>query len=288
MNSTPISFSVASGQYVIPLFAGSGGAFEVHLRALTPPTAGTLLVEGLPYGSASYVTIGGAAALNLSALANDGRLRAADFGHFSALRFTVSGSTGGSGQIVGEAGPIGQTGHPDGVANGLRALNVQSYTESNTKLGTQFYFQSQVPSIAAAGTFAYGFTTGALPVLVKDRQLMAYGAQVTLQLFKQPTFSGGTPVAVQNYNDINPVASTVIVAKGVTVSSQGTAWDDAARIFGAPSTAQRSSSGFSPGGDRVLRPNSTYLILITNPDNAAAQVDYYLTWFEGVPDLPRQ
>lgn len=118
--------------------------------------------------------------------------------------------------------------------------------------------------------------------------MSAFAVSVTLQLFKQPTFSGGTPVVVQNYNDINPVATTVTIAKGVTVTSSGTPWGDLVQLNSASQSASRTTSGLSPGGDRVLKPNSTYLITISNLDtNAVAIIDYYLTWFEGVPDLPR-
>lgn len=284
---TTFQLPIANGATVVPLFEGSTGSFEIYLRAPNPPTAGSLLIEGLPFGGTSYVTIGGASALPLTGLANGNRLAAGDFGHFVALRFTLSGVVGGSGVIVGSAGPVVQTTWPDGVLVGLRALNVQSYTESNTKLGTQFYFQIQIPTVTAGGAVSIGFTTGALPVLVKDRQMTAFGSLVTLQLFKAPTFTGGTAIAVQNYNDINPVATTVTIAKGVTVSNSGTPWGDPVRVFGSSSTAQRTSSGLAPGGDRVLKPNSKYLITISNPDNADAQVDYYLSWFEGQPDMPR-
>ena len=49
---------------------------------------------------------------------------------------------------------------PDFAATGGRALNVQSYVESNTKLGSQFYLQISVPTLAASGTYNITFTTG--------------------------------------------------------------------------------------------------------------------------------
>ena len=118
--------------------------------------------------------------------------------------------------------------------------------------------------------------------------MSAFAVSVTLQLFKQPTFSGGTPVVIENYNDINPVATTITVAKGVTVTSSGTPWGDLIQLNGSSQSASRTTSGLAPGGDRILKPNSTYLITISNLDtNGTAIIDYYLTWFEGVPDLPR-
>lgn len=37
---------------------------------------------------------------------------------------------------------------------------------------------------------------------------------------------------------------------------------------------------------RVLKPNTKYLLRITNNDAAAQKIAAYLTWYEGTPDLP--
>ena len=227
-----LNIPVANGVTTVDVTPGTAGNLEVTLLAPNAPSAGTVTVDGLPYGKSAYVRIGGATSLPLSSLASGGKLFITDFGHYSALRFTLSGVTGGAGYIVGTVGLSAVTGLPDGAAVGLRAINTQSYVESNTKLGTQFYMQVHVPSIAASSSFSFGFTTGALPIIIKDRQMSAFAVSVTLQLFKQPTFSGGTPVVIQNYNDINPVATTVTVAKGVTVTSSGTPWGDLIQLNG--------------------------------------------------------
>lgn len=286
--STFVQVPIANGATVIKLQPQTSGNIEISLFAPSPPTGGTLTIDGLPYGSASYVRIGGATNIALSTLLAGGVIQATDFGHYSALRFTLAGVTGGSGSIYGTVTPSVTTSTPDGAATGLRALTTQTYNETNAKLGTQFFFQTQFPSMPGNSTYAIAFATGALPVLVKDRQMTAYAVSVTLQLFKQPTYTGGTPIVVQNYNDIAPNVTTVTATKGVTVTSNGTVWGDAVRLFGAATTANRTSSGLAPGGDRVLKPNSSYLILVTNTDtNTTATVDYFLTWYEGLPDLPR-
>lgn len=181
-----------------------------------------------------------------------------------------------------------QTTWPGGVLVGLRALNVQSYTESNTKLGTQFYFQIQIPTVTAGGAVSIGFTTGALPVLAKDRQMTAFGSLVTLQFFFQGAHvhrrHGHCGAELQRHQ---PGGHDGHDRQGSDGQQQRHAVGRPVRLFGSSSTAQRTSSGLAPGGDRVLKPNSKYLITISNPDNADAQVDYYLSWFEGQPDMPR-
>lgn len=290
MSLTLINIPLSSGVTSVPLKSGAIGQFEITLNATAgAPTGGTLKIEGLNW-SGNYDVIEGASAVALTVLSS-GPIVVSDFGHFQALRFTLAGVTGGTGSLYGAA--ISQaTGLPDYAATGGRAINTQSYTESNTKLGTQFYFQFYNASLAAGGTYNIVFTVGSKIVLVKNRTLYTNCVNMAVQLFKAPTgVSGGTPIAVQNYNDINPVAATANVLGGAAVTGNGTSWGSPAHIWNASANGQgqQSGSGLAPLGDRVLLPGKAYLIQIVNNDLVnAAPFDYFLTWFEGTPDLPRQ
>lgn len=285
---TLITVPLASGVTSVALKSGSIGQFEITLQASgAAPSAGTLKVEGLNW-SGNYDVIEGATAIALASLAA-GPIVLSDFGHWQSLRLTLTGVTGGSGNLYG-ATVVQPAGMPDYVATGGRAINMQSYTESNTKLGTQFYFQI-TNTLAASGTFNIVFTTGAKVVLVKSRSLYTNGVNVSVQLFKAPTgVSGGSAIPIQNYNDINPVATSVSAVSGATVTGNGTSWGAPEHIYNqsANGQGQRSGSGLAPGGDRILKPNSSYLIQLVNGDTNTAPFDYFLTWFEGQPDLPRQ
>jgi len=290
MGLTLISISLANGVTSVPLNSGAIGQFEITLNdSAGAPSAGTLKIEGLNW-SGNYDTIEGASAIPLTILAS-APILASDYGHFQSLRLTLSGVVGGVGLLYG-AVVVQAASLPDYVATGGRALNVQTYTESNTKFGTQFYFQTTQASVAGGATYNMVFTTGAKPVLIKQRTLYTNGTNFSLQLFKTPTgVSGGTAIAVQNYNDINPVATTVSVLGGATVTGNGTAWGDKAHIWNASANGQgqQSGSGLPPGADRILGPSKSYLIQLINNDLVnAAPFDYFLTWFEGQPDLPRQ
>jgi hypothetical protein len=289
MGLTLITVPLASGITSIPLNSGALGQFEITLKATAAaPTGGTLKVEGLNW-SGTYNVIEGATAIALTTL-GAGPVILSDFGHWQALRLTLTGVTGGVGSLYGAA-VVQPASLPDYAATGGRALNVQSYTESNTKLGSQFYFQTTLASLAGGATYNIVFTVGAQVVLVKARTLYTNGVNMSLQLFKAPTgVSGGSAIAVQNYNDINPVATTVSVLGGATVAGAGTSWGSPEHIYNASATGpgQRSGSGLAPGGDRVLLPGKLYLIQLINADTNAAPFDYFLTWFEGTPDLPRQ
>jgi hypothetical protein len=286
MSLSFLSVPLANGATVIPLTSGIG-QLEITLNATSAPSAGTLKVEGLNW-SGNYDVIEGGSAIALTSLAS-GPIALSDYGHFQALRLTLAGVTGGTGPLYGAAVayPVGL---PDFVASGGRALNVQSYTESNTKLGTQYYLQTDQAALAGGATYNIVFTVGAKIVLVKARSLYTNGVNMSLQLFKAPTgVSGGTALTVQNYNDINPVATTMSVLGGATVTGSGTSWGDAEHIYNASANGngQRSGTGLAPSGDRILLPGKKYLVQIINNDTNAAPFDYFLTWFEGTPDLPR-
>lgn len=178
---------------------------------------------------------------------------------------------------------------PPGVFSGLRAINTQNFVEANVKNGVQFYLQHNVPQLAAStGVYKLLFTTGAKPVLVKGREMYGIGEAISLQVYKQPTAPapGGSLLTVQNYNDVAAAATTVTVRGGVTTTADGTPWGDPQRLFGQSAAGQRAGSGLAPGGDRVLKPNSSYLVVFRNTGSGTADIDYFLTWYEGGTDLP--
>lgn len=172
---------------------------------------------------------------------------------------------------------------------GTRTITNQSYIEANTKNGAQFYLQYNLPQLpAASGVHKVSFVTGAKKVLIKGREMYGIGESISIQLFRQPTVTPatGSPIDVQNYNDVNPIATTVLVRGGVTAAANGTSWGDPQRLFGQSAAGQRTGSGLAPGGDRVLQANSSYLVEFKNTGSGTADIDYFLTWYEGAPDLP--
>lgn len=285
MSITTFNLPMANGATVVPLNDGAVGQIELQFTG-SAPSAGTLKVEGLAWSNGTYYTIGGGSAVNLTALAS-GPIRLSDYGHFSALRLTFSGVTGATGSLTGAAASM-MVSVPDLVFLGYRAMVTQGYEEANTKNGTQFYTQIALPAFSGGGTYNIVLQTGALPVLIKNRSVYSDSASLSVQLFKAPTgVSGGTAVTIQNYNDINPVATTVTVTKGATVTGTGTAWGDPQHIYNSGAAGQRVASNLGPNGDRVLAPNKAYLVQIINA-SGAANVDFFATWYEGQPDLPRK
>lgn len=210
-------------------------------------------------------------------------------GPCARLRVSLSGTNAATARLVIWRGFDSGFGMPPGAFSGLRAMTTQSYIEANVKYGLQFYLQHSLPQLpATTGAYKLLFTTGAKQVLIKGREMYGIGELISIQLYKQPTAPtpGGTLIAVQNFNDVSPVATTVTIRGGVTTTSDGTPWGDPQRLFGQSAAGQRAGSGLSPGGDRILKANSTYLVIFRNTGSGTADIDYFLTWFEGQSDLP--
>lgn len=175
----------------------------------------------------------------------------------------------------------------DKAFRGLRALVTQSYTEANVKNGVQFEASGYNAAVAAGGNFDVEFNTGSKPVIIKDRQIAFTGTGITVNVYETPTTSAGTAGTVYNLNRINPVAATVSFKTAPTVTGTGTQVGTTNYGIGGSGVGQTVVSAFSSqGAERILKPNTKYLLRITNNDAAAQKIAAYLTWYEGGTDLP--
>lgn len=210
-------------------------------------------------------------------------------------RVTIAGISGGSSLefwIASASEWIGP-GMPIGLFTGTRAMTVQPYTEANVKNGVQYYLRAVWPTLdqIANGTDRkLYFKTGAKPVLVKLRELHYIAEELAIQLYINPTtVTGGTTLAIQNYNGVAPVVSTSQAKKNVTTVSDGAEFggSDPEYFFGATTVASRTANSIPQGRERVLPANTEFIVKISNTGSQPARVQYYLDWYEGDTDLPR-
>lgn len=168
------------------------------------------------------------------------------------------------------------------VYTGLKALTVQPFIESNVKNSTEWEFSSINSNLGAGLSQDAVFIVGSQPVLIKNRQITFTGAQITAQLFEAPTYTGGTPAVMHNLNRITPNAPLSTSRYGVTVSDTGTECGAPTYALGATDQGNRTVGTFTVTGlERVLKPNTTYLLRITNNDTVAVKVATYVTFYEG-------
>lgn len=175
----------------------------------------------------------------------------------------------------------------DKAFRGLRALVTQSYTEANIKIGLQFEASVYNAAVAAGANFDVEFQTGAKPVVIKNRQVAFTGTGITANVYEAPTTSAGTAGTVYNLNRRNPVTATASYKAAPTVTATGTQAGATTYGLGGSGVGPSVVSAFAASGvERVLKPNTKYLLRITNNDAAAQKIAAYLTWYEGTPDLP--
>lgn len=172
-------------------------------------------------------------------------------------------------------------------------MTVQPYTEANVKNGVQYNIRAVWPLadlIASGSARKIWFKTNAKPVLVKLRQFQYLAEEMRIELFANPTgVSGGTDLVVHNYNGVNPVATTVQAKKNVTITNNGTPFDqgDAEYFFGGANDPQRQNVDSIPlGRERVLPANTEFAVVITNTGTGNARAQYFLDFYEGGTDLP--
>ncbi len=169
---------------------------------------------------------------------------------------------------------------------GMRAVNTQSYTESNVKLGVQ-HEASRLFTLAGSANSDSIMITGSNPVALKARTLGYDGSGIEARIFRAPTYSGESAIILpRNPNDINPVLSEIALYTDAVVTVDGTEVFAPAFLLGAASQQNKGAVGAHVGQEKILRPNTVYLLRLTNLDSQAMQVSAYISWYEGGLDLP--
>ncbi len=182
--------------------------------------------------------------------------------------------------------PVIDVSSPSGLYEGTRAITTQGYVEANIKLGVQFE-GSGLLTLGGNAVSNTIFLTGSKPVSLKGRKISYNGGGVTAEIYSSPTYTGGTSADYQNANNKNPTVGESQIIVGATITDEGTLAFSPIHSLG--------NSGFFGGGsqvpgiesERILAPNTAYLLRIINLDGTAQQVASHLSWYEGELDLPR-
>jgi len=174
-----------------------------------------------------------------------------------------------------------------GYFNGLAGIISQTYTEANSKLGTQHEASALFEDVAGLASNNTIFITGALPLSLKGRVIGYSGLGVTAEIFRAPTYTGGTIAAYQNASDINPVTGLSQIITGATVTAPGTLVFAPDYLIGNTSNQGKGDPGKVLGRERLLRRNTTYLLRLTSLDTQPQDITSLLSWYEGELDLPR-
>ncbi|MGL5218510.1 MAG: hypothetical protein ACRC8G_03285, partial [Plesiomonas shigelloides] len=92
---------------------------------------------------------------------------------------------------------------------------------------------------------------------------------------------------VANLSRVAPQAAGVTVFQGPTVTATGTQISAPNAALGSTAVGQNVAGTYAArGAERVLKPNTTYLLRVINNDTASCKIAVWATWYEGTPDLP--
>lgn len=217
------------------------------------------------------------------------------------FRLTLTGVVGGVGLgvVIQSSNQWVGPGFPDGIFDGERSVSIRQTAESNVLRGIQYYVREAwpaevgavgAPGIAAGATAKLHFLIGSKKVQVIRREFHHLATEMRIDLFSGPTgVTGGTDMTIHNYNSVAPVATSVITAKrDVATTSDGTPFGGREYFFGAAAAGQRTADSIPEGFVRALPANGSFIVAIKNTGSQTANAQYYLTWSEGEPDIPRK
>lgn len=179
-----------------------------------------------------------------------------------------------------------QTGFPSGVFTGERAITTQTFTDANIKKGILFTASRRVTGVAAGSNLDSAIVTGATPIILLQRTIGYTGKGVAASIYRAATYTGGIIQDIQNPNDINPATSTIQLLAGGTSSNLDNLTVATAYSEGNTSNQGQGNSEARLGEAVVMLPNTTYVLRITSLDTTAQNINAYISWSEGWPDLP--
>tara|TARA_R110000851_G_scaffold324622_1_gene492030 strand:+ start:150 stop:977 length:828 start_codon:yes stop_codon:yes gene_type:complete len=169
---------------------------------------------------------------------------------------------------------------------GERAVNTQSFIESNVKLGLQFGITVELP-IASGATKYLSFKTppGANSVIIQNRLVSTDGGMRYTPRSGAVFNETGTGITTTNLNGQSSNTSDVTVLELDNVPSDIGIYFDIVRS--ADATGNQAIQGiFSGDGfERVLSKDNVFLLSFENLDNKSIYIVFSVTWFEGIPDL---
>lgn len=167
--------------------------------------------------------------------------------------------------------------------NGSFAVTTQTYVELNVKRGSQWEFFSLFRDVPVGGEKAVLFRTGDKNCIIKNRILQSNKEDAEFYLSKNATItSTGMPYEVINLNEVYQEPLETAYYENPVVAAQGDLklldW-----IPGEKGISNRSTGGFvTTGLERVLQPNSDYLLVIKNNAEQTADMSLYITFYEGI------
>ena len=165
--------------------------------------------------------------------------------------------------------------------NELLTYLVDSENSVQAKLGQVHEFSVYIEALAGGATGDGVIVTGNLPVVINSRVASYTGEGLIVEVKESPTYSGGTQLITHNKSRINDDIPQFAVMAGVTVTDSGSQVFADEYLIGNNSNTGSGQTGVGLGYDRVLKPNTAYLLRLESLDNQPQSVFVFNSFYEG-------
>jgi len=169
------------------------------------------------------------------------------------------------------------------LIDGDKALTTQTFTELNSKSGSQFEAAIYEANLASGETADVIVQTGDDPLIFKDVIAGFDGDHLSTQWFRNPDYTGGSEIPAYAFNDEGADPQLFTLLGGATVADPGTPVGPKIHTIGTDGQANRRVSTVSEavGVERILASNAVYLFRFTNENNSDTRLTAAATWYQG-------
>lgn len=137
-------------------------------------------------------------------------------------------------------------------------------------------------AIAAGASYDLGILTGNSTMIYIPSTVVTSADSVTIGVYEGSTVTGGTTLASSSRQRNSTRASAVTLKTAPTVSDVGT-FVISSFIGGVAGNPQSRQGGTLSGGNKmVLKPNTQYIIRLTNGSTVANTIHVKMEWIESV------
>ncbi len=170
------------------------------------------------------------------------------------------------------------------IINGRRALCTQTYDEANKKLSVQWE-ASRLVTLASGETATSILLTGTQPVDLKKREFAYRKAGIIARVYKNPSYTGGVENTMYNMNTSGGLPLTKLLT-GFTLTDNGVECGAPIYAIGPDTNQTTGASTTAYATNRILEPNTAYLLTFESLDSASQDVAARIEFYEGGLDLP--
>lgn len=166
------------------------------------------------------------------------------------------------------------------AARGIKPIVALSEAQAVAKAGRVFGV-SALLTLASEASNESIFETGSKYAVVIARRQTFDTAGISLDVYRDATYTGGTPLESYNPNDVDSsVTATAVAYSGATITDDGTKSKWTEYLVANSNVVGGGGSDPVDSMYMIFPPNTVNRLVITNLDTSSQTVGAHLIWFE--------